>query len=139
MKHFFLIALLLIPVLCYCQKTDKEDKIDTELTKCLDKSENQTTAGMCNCTYEALGKWDKKLNTIYKSLLYKLDSTAKIKLVEAQRQWIKFKEKEVALIDETYGKAQGTMWRVSRADKVLQVTRNRALELEELLETVDEF
>lgn len=101
----------------------KEVDIDAALTKCLDKTENQTTAGMCKCTYTALSEWDKKLNSTYKSLLLRLDSLAKPKLIEAQRQWVKFKEKEIELIDATYGKARGTMWIVIRVDKLLQITK----------------
>jgi uncharacterized protein YecT (DUF1311 family) len=129
--------LILIYSTSFSQK--KEAPIDAALTKCLDKKENQTTAGMCNCTYAALNDWDKQLNSTYKSLLLRLDSLAKPKLIEAQRQWIKFKEKEIELIDATYGKAQGTMWLVIRADKLLQITKSRAEELEILLETLDEI
>ena len=137
---FILSAILIFPCfLIYSQETKKKDTIDVELSQCLDKTENQTTAGMCDCTYKALDQWDRKLNTIYKSLLTKLDTTGRNKLTEAQRQWIKFKEKEIELIDATYGQADGTMWRISRADKVLQITRQRAVDLETLLETIGDF
>ncbi|KAA6433383.1 lysozyme inhibitor LprI family protein [Rufibacter glacialis] len=121
------------------QEIDKQDPVDVNLTKCLDQKENQTTAGMCNCTYTALQEWDKKLNATYHSLLPKLNSSAKASLVAAQRQWVLFKEKEINLIDATYGKAEGTMWQVVRADKVLSLTRQRAEELESLLQTLPEL
>ncbi len=133
------ISLLLVLIYNTSLSQKKEVDIDAALTKCLDKTENQTTAGMCKCTYTALNEWDKKLNTTYRSLLQRLDSLAKTKLIEAQRQWVKFKEKEIELIDATYGKAQGTMWLVIRADKLLQITRSRAEELETLLEALDEI
>jgi len=126
-------------VLIYSQTKNKLDKTNEELSKCLDKTENQTTAGMCNCTYEALDKWDKRLNIAYKTLLTKLDTIAKGKLIDVQREWVKFKEKEIALIDATYGAADGTMWRIVRAEKILDITRGRAADLEELLGTLDEF
>ncbi len=94
---------------------------------------------MCNCTYEALYKWDKRLNIAYKTLLTQLDTLAKGKLIDAQCEWVKFKEKEIALIDATYGSADGTMWRIVRAEKVLSITRERVADLEELLETLNEF
>nr|WP_262890668.1 lysozyme inhibitor LprI family protein [Rufibacter sediminis] len=118
---------------------EKQDPIDVTLTKCLDQKENQTTAGMCHCTYTALEEWDKKLNATYKSLLPKLNASAKTSLVTAQRQWVLFKEKEINLIDATYGKADGTMWQVVRATKVLSLTKDRAVELESLLETLPEL
>lgn len=133
------IIVLLLTEAGYTQTKSKEDKIDRELQQCLDKKENQSTADMVDCAYKALNKWDAKLNTTYKSLLSKLDSTGKNSLVEAQRQWIKFKEKEIGLIDATYGSAQGTMWRIVRAQKVMDLTKQRAIELEDLLETIDQM
>src|SRR6266496_4676733 len=102
----------------------KEDKIEIELSKCLKSEEGSTTVGMCNCIYEALDKWDKKLNVIYKKLLATVDSTAKQKLIDAQRQWLKFKENEINLIDATYGNQDGTMWLIVRAEKVMAITKD---------------
>jgi len=68
-----------------------------------------------------------------------LDTASKTKLIEAQRQWIKFKEKETGLIDATYKHANGTMWRIARAGKVPDITRQRAIDLETLPETLDDF
>jgi uncharacterized protein YecT (DUF1311 family) len=136
-KSFLLLILLFFVVnIAYSQNGGNSK--DIAFTDCLNKPENQTTAGMCHCTYAALERWDKKLNTTYKSLLQRLDSSAKPKLIEAQRQWIKFKEKEIALIDATYGKADGTMSLVISADKVLQITKSRAEELLYLLDALDE-
>ncbi|WP_439882454.1 lysozyme inhibitor LprI family protein [Pontibacter sp. MBLB2868] len=140
LKSIFLLgALLFFCSLANAQQKEKINPIDKQLKACLDTKENQTTAGMCDCTYEALDKWDKQLNVVYKALSSKLNTTAKTKLVEAQRQWVKFKEKEVELIDATYGSADGTMWRIVRASKVLQLTKERAVELESLLETLESF
>ncbi len=137
---YFVCALgLLLTHDAFAQVKPREDKIDRELQSCLDKKENQTTAGMVDCAYKALNQWDAKLNATYKSLLVKLDSTAKNTLIEAQRQWIKFKEKEIGLIDATYGSAQGTMWRIVRAQKVMNLTRDRSIELEDLLETLEQM
>lgn len=121
------------------QKKQSTDKIEEEMGRCLEKKENQTTAGMCDCTYKALDKWDEKLNATYKTLLAKLDADAKGKLVEAQRQWIKFKEKEIVLIDATIGVAPGTLSRVVRANSVMEITRERAVALESLSAIVDEL
>ncbi|RNI26776.1 lysozyme inhibitor LprI family protein [Rufibacter latericius] len=125
--------------LAFSQQKQKPDSIDLKLTQCLDKQENQSTAGMCNCTYAALEEWDKKLNSTYKALLTQVDAVGKTKLMAAQRQWVVFKEKEIELIDATYGKAQGTMWQVVRANKVMDITRQRARALEELLTTLKEI
>ncbi|KAA3440229.1 lysozyme inhibitor LprI family protein [Rufibacter hautae] len=142
-SRFFLPALLLFiltfSTYAFPQQKEKQDVIDVNLTKCLDRKENQTTAGMCTCTYNALQEWDKKLNASYKSLLPKLNASAKASLVSAQRQWVLFKEKEISLIDATYGKAEGSMWQVVRANKVLSLTKQRTLELESLLQTLPQL
>jgi uncharacterized protein YecT (DUF1311 family) len=132
-------TLLIISNIVYSQSKDKQDKIDQELSQCLNKSDNQTTAGMCNCTYKALDEWDDQLNATYKLLLSKLDSSARSKLIDAQREWIKFKEKEIALVDATYGQANGTMWIPVRAEKVLDITKQRTIDLKALLSALDEF
>ncbi|MGV3541479.1 MAG: lysozyme inhibitor LprI family protein [Rufibacter sp.] len=135
---FCFISLLVFLLQVVAQEVPKPDPIEVTLAQCLEKKENQTTAGMCNCTYSALAEWDKKLNTTYKSLLSRLDAPAKAKLITAQRQWVAFKEKEIDLVNATYGKAQGTMWQVVRASKVMELTKQRAMELEELLQHLQE-
>ena len=131
-RYPILLLLLLFTVRANAQGKEPEHKIDAALTQCLDKEENQSTAGMCNCQYEVLEKWDKELNATYKKLLAKLDSNAKAKLVEAQREWLQFKEKEIALIDATT--FSGTMYLVIRAERVTDITKKRATDLAALLE-----
>lgn len=131
-RYPILFLLLLFTVRANAQGKEPKHKIDAALTQCLDKEENQSTAGMCNCQYEALEKWDKELNATYKKLVAKLDPNAKAKLVEAQREWLKFKEKEIALIDATT--FSGTMYLVIRAERVTDITKKRATDLAALLE-----
>jgi uncharacterized protein YecT (DUF1311 family) len=133
-----LVTILSVTTL-HAQDSKQAGKIDTELKQCLEKKENETTAGMCNCTYKALEQWDQSLNATYKLLLSKLKPEARSKMIEAQRQWIKFKESELQLISATYGTADGTMWRVIKANKILDVTRDRAVDLDVLLNVLEEF
>ncbi|MFB9861843.1 DUF1311 domain-containing protein [Rufibacter immobilis] len=136
---FFVLVSILGAGSAAAQQNGTPNPIDVRMAQCLDKKENQTTAGMCDCVYTALAAWDKKLNTDYKSLLAQLPPAAKGKLIAAQRQWLAFKEKELELIGATYGNAQGTMWQPVRANKIMDLTKQRALELEELLVTLKEF
>lgn len=108
-------------------------KIDLELKNCLAAEENKSTVAMSQCLNDALAEWDLELNATYKLLQTKLDSKAEQKLKDSQRQWIKFKQKEVELINATYGKANGTMWQVIKMDKILEITRNRTQKLQLLL------
>ena len=137
MKIITLMALILLSTNVKAQQ--KEDKIDVTLTKCLDSTENQSTAGMCICTYRALNQWDKKLNLTYKELMSKLNPEQKSKLLTSQRQWNSFKEKEIEFINSTYGSFNGTMWLPIRAEKLLEITKDRALILENLLEDLKEM
>ena len=132
MKNTATLIALLFTVFVFSQEKTTH-KIDIELKNCLAKEENKSTAAMSQCLYDALENWDLELNATYKILQNKLDSNAKQKLKDSQRQWIKFKEKEIEFINETYGKAEGTMWRVIKIDKILEITRNRTEELQLLL------
>ncbi len=133
-RLYLLFAALMASTFAFSQ--EKEDAIDKALSACLGKPGNNTTVGMCDCISTAIGQWDKKLNTTYKALQAKVDTAAKSKLVEAQREWVKYKEKEIALIDATIGKLDGTMWQPVRLERILGITKTRTLELADLLDTL---
>ena len=86
---------------------------------------------MTNCTNKATEDWDAELNRIYKELISKLTPKGKQSLQLAQRQWIKFRDKEHQFISDMYSrrKFQGTMYIPIRAKNILTVTKTRALEL----------
>lgn len=132
MKYTLTLIAIFFTLIAFSQEK-KTHKIDLELKNCLAKEENKSTAAMSQCLYDALDNWDLELNATYKILQTKLNSNAKEKLKDSQRQWIKFRDKEVEFINETYGKADGTMWRVIKIDKILEITRNRTEELQLLL------
>lgn len=127
-------ALLLLAFTLSAAAQEKKDPIDEQMEACLAEPDGQSTNGMCQCTYAALDKWEKKLNKVYNTLKPMLSVTAKTKLTEAQRLWIQFREKEIALIDATTGKMDGTMWRIVRASQVMEITKKRTLELEHMLD-----
>ena len=132
MKNTATILALFFTVFAFSQEKITH-KIDLELKNCLAAEENKSTAAMLQCLNDALAEWDLELNATYKLLQTKLDSKAEQKLKDSQRQWIKFKQKEVELINATYGKANGTMWQVIKMDKILEITRNRTQKLQLLL------
>lgn len=132
MKNTATLLALFFTILTFSQEKVTH-KIDLELKNCLAAEENKSTAAMSQCLNDALAEWDLELNATYKLLQTKLDSKAEQKLKDSQRQWIKFKQKEVELINETYGKAIGTMWQVIKMDKILEITRNRTHKLQLLL------
>lgn len=109
--------------------------IDDEMKECI--STNQTTAGMTNCTYEAMEKWDVELNIVYQDLRSHLSEDARVTLLAAQRSWIKYKDLEIENIAEIYGSLEGTMYIPMRANAIMKITKKRALELKSYLTLVD--
>jgi uncharacterized protein YecT (DUF1311 family) len=75
-------------------------KIDTfRIERFLERSidYDYSTSGMNKAGYNAAEKYDSLLNKYYQLLLGKLDKEDKIALVEAQRAWLAFRDKELRL------------------------------------------
>lgn len=91
-----------------------------------------STIGMIEATNEAEKEYDLLLNKYYKLLLNKLEPNDKVILQEAQRNWIKFRDSERALItllsDEKYS-GGGTIQGLIDADSYLGITRERVIEI----------
>ena len=105
---------------------------DDKFQECLSEKSNFTTASMAKCTNKAAEDWDTELNKAYKELLSKLTPEGKQSLKQAQRQWIKFRDKEYQFISNMYNRTKfmGTMYIPIRTNKMLHVTKQRALELQ---------
>ncbi len=138
-KKSLTILLLLLLWSTISRSQIDENKIDLQLKSCLTQLSEPTTTNMCNCTYDAINQWDVQMNAVYNELMNKLKSQAKNKLKTAQKQWVAFKEKEVALIDATYGAADGATWQVVRAEKMMNLIRDRVLSLQLMLESASNF
>ena len=126
-KRFSIIALMLLANICH--SNEQKHPIDVKLDECLSKKENMNTAGMVNCTVSATEAWDGELNLAYKELSEKLSPDGKEKLKSSQLAWIKHRDLEYKSIDAVYSDLQGTMYMPMRAMSIMQVTKNRALEL----------
>jgi uncharacterized protein YecT (DUF1311 family) len=84
---------------------------------------------------EGLKRWDGELNAQYRLLAQKLRPGAMEALKASQRLWIKYRDAEEkaaqALGNELYEVNEGgTIWGVLTAERVMQITRARARELE---------
>lgn len=122
-KKFFILLLIFITNIAFAQ----EHPIDEFEQQCMEK--DYSTAGMVNCTYAARQKWDEDLNKYYKLLQKKLNPEQKIKLRDAQRAWIKFRDAEFENINSFYGELDGTMWfNISATDRMV-IVKQRALDL----------
>lgn len=129
MKNLLTIIFTVLSVIAYGQ-TDNTHQIDKELQNCLDSSENYTTSGMSDCVNAATKKWDAELNKKYKQLMGLLTAEQKEKLKIAQREWIKYRDKEIEFSNQFYNDMQGSMWIPVAARKNLDLTKQRTLELE---------
>ncbi|MAN72543.1 MAG: hypothetical protein CME85_05290 [Henriciella sp.] len=101
-----------------------------------------STLSMVSCVSEETGFWDTRLNAVYRDLMaaYRqqdedfadgYDLTAR--LSEVQRGWIEWRDVKCKFAyDEFRG---GTLGRITGADCMLQMTAERVIELETLLET----
>lgn len=105
-----------------------QNKIDADLEKCL--SQRNSTVSQVSCVSSARDSWDKELNKSYLSLSQKLSKTGKMELVEAQRNWIKFRDSEFKLIDKYYlDIKKGTLFYVIAEEKKLEIVKERALQI----------
>lgn len=125
MKKPISILFLLIINILFAQ-----NKIDQDLEKCL--AQRNSTADQRNCITSATKSWDKELNISYISLSKKLTKAGKKELVEAQRNWMLFRDSEFKLIDKYYFDIKkGTLFYVIAENKKLEIVKERALQMKE--------
>ena len=102
---------------------------DTEMTQeystCLEKS-NGVTVEMINCTLAETIRQDALLNENYKRLSSKLTTERKNALIEAQRNWIKFRDTNCGFYADPEG---GSAARLAAHECILNATAQRAKEL----------
>ena len=114
----------------YCQVKAVKTDIDQRQQQCLDSTQNQTTAGMIGCTIRARDDWDKNLNKYYKLLMQALSGDEKVKLKTAQKNWLIFRNSELAFTSTLYNNMDGTMWSVIKVQNDADLIKQRALALE---------
>lgn len=91
-----------------------------------------STSGMVISTLDANREYDKLLNKYYKLLLNSLNEKDKEILQQSQSNWIQFRDSELELngiLMDDYYSGGGTIQRVIAASRVLELTRNRVIEL----------
>ena len=84
----------------------------------------QTTAEMINAVSYASNEWDTELNKMYKLLMSSLSKDGQNSLRNAQRSWIKERDKKIA--GENSG---GTIDLVNKSSIFLEETKKRTIEL----------
>ena len=134
MLRHLLLALLLFASLNLSAQ-DATHPIDAALDSCLNITANQTTYGMIQCTMQAYDAWDAALNDVYKKLMPALEEDEKQALRTAQRQWIAYRDMELEFSGLLHTNMQGTMYRVIHASRVVELTKQRVMDLQDYLDT----
>ncbi len=131
-KLLLLAVFIAVPLFAHAQDKESEHPIDVWTSQCMEK--DGSTMGMIQCSDSAAVLWDIELNRVYKLLMDNLGEDAKSALREAQREWIKFRDKEFELISSYYTyiyeiMGGGTMYPMLAAGARAEVVRKRALAL----------
>ncbi len=111
--------------------------IDKALDACLESDAGMSTHGQIECTDQSAVAWDRELNRVFQALIKALDKPQADALRVSQRQWVKFRDAEIAALMEVYSALDGSMYQVMHVQAVSALTRDRALQLQSLLETID--
>lgn len=104
----------------------QEENLSQTYYDCMEKS-GGVTQNMLNCIHAETERQDDRLNAVYKKLMANLRKAQQERLKKAQRFWIQYRDANV----EFYGDPEGgTLARVTAASTFLQMTADRADELE---------
>lgn len=102
--------------------------IDTLKIKNLQRKSHDidyTTSGMYKATWLSYDEYDKLLNKYYKLLKNRLQPKDRKILQEAQRSWLKYRDKEIKLIATVYGYNDGTIQGLTRSAQMRRVVEDR--------------
>ena len=134
MKKTHLIFILFLIVLnSHSQENKRIQKLDTELQKCLDNTQNN----MLNCTLEYDTKIDDQLNVTYKKIRVTLSQSDQEKLKNKQLAWLKkrdqyFKKVQIETAKELDGENASQDYRMICSHKNVLFVRDRIIELEKI-------
>ncbi|MFJ4065109.1 lysozyme inhibitor LprI family protein [Pseudomonas sp. NPDC089996] len=96
--------------------------------QCMDKA--SSTLAMSSCIQNETQRQDQRLNRVYKQLMAKLEPGPQKSLRDVQRQWIAYRDANCRFHVQVSG---GTMAQLEGGMCVLDMTRERAAELERVL------
>ena len=124
------------------QEKEQKEELDENLHP-IDKAErdciakNMTTAGMSNCSYEAMDAWFKEIDK-YIGLLKNVTTEEDFKnILEAQTQWKKYQEAEFKAVSILINK-QGTIYQNLLASEDCDLVTQRAQNLKNFYDYVNE-
>jgi uncharacterized protein YecT (DUF1311 family) len=136
MLRWFLFMLLLASFNGLADEASRKDPIDDHMRSAINR--DPSTAGMVRAYSDANVQWDKRMNSAYRSLKKQMNPDEWQSLVAAQKAWVAYRDAQVKSLELTYSRMDGSMWVPVSAASVLTITRDRALFLESLVETLSE-
>ena len=96
--------------------------------QCMDKA--SSTVAMNACIQAETQLQDQRLNRVYKQLMGKLDAGQQKRLRDVQRQWMAYRDGNCQFHAQASG---GTMAQLEGGTCLMDMTRDRAAELERVL------
>ena len=115
-------------------QTAKQERIDDEYAKCLTK--DTSYSNICNCAFEAFGKWDKEMDRAYKKLLNEVKKEKDKSAIRlSQKAWLAYKDAEFACYNDIFNQP-GNKWSLLRQDGRIDIVRARTLQLRHYQESV---
>ena len=137
MKKLFLIFISLIFLSCsYSTAQEILRPIDKAEQECISKTSDTQVMNQCSIT--AQNAWEKETKKTLSQLKYVLDKESYKSLIKSQNAWERYKVDEFEAIDNMLKDKQGTMY--LNVDKGLKVdiVRQRTLQLQEYLKTIND-
>ncbi|EGT5183347.1 DUF1311 domain-containing protein [Cronobacter sakazakii] len=112
----------------------KESSIDVVLEQCKNEHVNVSDMAINDCYQAAIKSWDKMLNAEYKQLMSDTETSEEFKdsLKKSQLVWIKYKDQYTETIMKYYNNQKGSYWGIVGAENVMNITKNKAIELHKL-------
>ncbi|WP_158755895.1 lysozyme inhibitor LprI family protein [Dyella sp. S184] len=118
----------------FCVRADDKPRypIDVWYDKAMDQT-NGSTYAMIDVEGKAYEKWDAELNVVYQHLLHKLNAQDQVKLQEAERSWIAWRDSESAFSNQFWpnasGGQMGTLDRWAAIHEKVGTIRGRVIQL----------
>ena len=131
-----LLLLALLTLAMPLQAGEEKHPIDRAMDAAMEK--DPSTAGMVQAISKANKQWDKEMNALYQDLKKTMAAEEWAALVTAQKAWLVYRDAQTKSLVETYGRMEGTMWIPVSASAVMGLTKDRALFLQSLKDTVSE-
>jgi len=121
---FFSISIFAMLNVSFCQEQESKDPCDKA----------QTTVEMQECLHKRHQKADKELNQVYKQLMFRLSKKQQVKLKEAQRAWILFRDKNAEF--EASEEEGGSMYQLVYLSVTASMTEKRVWKIKEILKKI---